>query len=141
MLELAGIQAGIAHQDALEALKVTIGILADADKPHSIAEVLAGVRNDFIGILTVLLVAEMTIEQHGGTEHRALVVGGCPRVATLHGCGSGIEDHAVVDLTCAGDIEVAALVAIELAGLLVVAVVARSGSDIASSNFGRTVNA
>ena len=141
MLELTGIEASIAHQDAFEALEVAIGILADANDAFSIAEVLAGICNDFIGILTVLLIAEMTIQQHGSTEHRALVVGRCPRVATAYGRRSGIEDHAVVNLTGAGDIEVATLVAIELACLLVVAVVASSGSDIAGSHLSRTVDA
>ena len=141
VVERAYIQPYITHQDALEALEVFVGILTHTHNAMIVAQRTTGVGDDLLCISLVLLVAIMTVEQHSGAQHGALVVGRSPRILGGHRDVVGIEHHAVEHLSRSWFKEILSLVAIQLACFLIIALVARGQSDVAGSHLSRTVHA
>ena len=93
--KLLDIQSGIAHQNALETLVIAISVLAHTHDAVTVAESTSGISDNLVSIGFVLCFAVMSIQQHGGTEHRALIVGRSPCVAVSDAAVVGVQHDAV----------------------------------------------
>ena len=83
----------------------------------------------------------MAIQQHRRSQHRTLIVGGSPFVATGHADIIRVEHHAIIYLSRCWHKEILAMVGIEFLRFLIVAIIARTSGNITCCHLCRSVDA